>query len=409
MRCVRKENKLLRTIDFIDEIDNIVVFRTCEEERGKVVLQIGTADADRAVKVAKLFEKDIAALDVNMGCPKAFSVAGGMGVALAANIENAKKILVALKSAVTIPITCKIRIKKTAEETIPHVKELVATGISAIAIHARNKTERPQHTPHPEVIKAVVESGIDIPVICNGGSREITKHSDIQKYKDLCGASSIMLARAAEWNSSIFRKQGLLPKLEVVKMYLKYAVEYDNTAPNTKYNVQNILQDLQETEQGKKFLASETIEQICEVFDMKDFYDEKQAEFLKRKLELKKEMEDEPPAKKLKISNGDDDGTIYENVRYIRSNYEKGNELPKSIMHFYASKNYRTIPTYTFEKKGSNFKAVMHLNDKKYSSTIWDKNKKSAEQCACLVGCLTLRLIDRQELIANGSLDVSEP
>lgn len=74
---------------------------------------------------------------------------GGMGVALAANIENAKSILTTLVSSLTIPVTCKIRIRKTTEETIEHVKELVSTGIKAIAIHGRTRDERPQHKPHP--------------------------------------------------------------------------------------------------------------------------------------------------------------------------------------------------------------------------------------------------------------------
>lgn len=51
-----------------------------------------------------------------------------MGVALAANIENAKKILSLLVTSLSIPVTCKIRIRKTIEETISHVKELESTG-----------------------------------------------------------------------------------------------------------------------------------------------------------------------------------------------------------------------------------------------------------------------------------------
>lgn len=117
-----------------------------------------------------------------------------MGVALAANIENAKKILTTLVENLTIPVTCKIRIKKTIEETVEHVKELISTGIKAIAIHGRMREERPRHAPHPEVIKAVAESSI-IPIICNGGSKEIEKFSDIFKFKEECGADSVMIAR----------------------------------------------------------------------------------------------------------------------------------------------------------------------------------------------------------------------
>lgn len=149
LKCKRRENPILGTVDFIHEGDGDVVFRTCKKEKDHVVLQIGTANAERALKAAKLVENDVAGIDINMGCPKEFSIKGGMGAALAANIENAKKILTTLVSSLSIPVTCKIRIKRTAEETIEHVKELESTGIAAIAIHARTKNERPQHKPHP--------------------------------------------------------------------------------------------------------------------------------------------------------------------------------------------------------------------------------------------------------------------
>lgn len=57
-------------------------------------------------------------------------------------------------------------------------------------------------------IKAVSER-LTIPVIANGGSRDIEKFEDILKFRKECGASSVMIARAAEWNVSIFRKEGI--------------------------------------------------------------------------------------------------------------------------------------------------------------------------------------------------------
>lgn len=151
MKCQRRVNSVLGTVDFVDPLDSSVIFRTCEKERGKVILQIGTASADRALAVAKLVEKDVAGIDINMGCPKEFSVRGGMGAALAANMENAKKILTTLVTSLSVPVTCKIRIRKTTEETIAHVKELASTGIAAIAIHGRTRDERPHNSPHPGI------------------------------------------------------------------------------------------------------------------------------------------------------------------------------------------------------------------------------------------------------------------
>lgn len=71
-----------------------------------------------------------------------------------------------------------------------------------------------------------------------------------------------MLARAAEWNCSIFRKQGLLPLDEVIIDYLKVAIDYDNSPSNTKYCIQNMLRELQNTPKGKLFLECQTMKQI---------------------------------------------------------------------------------------------------------------------------------------------------
>lgn len=102
-------SEVLKTVDFIDKFDGNIVFRTCESEKGKVVLQMGTANAERALNVAKMVENDVAAIDINMGCPKAFSMKGGMGSALLLDPEGAKAILRTLVQNVKVPITCKIR------------------------------------------------------------------------------------------------------------------------------------------------------------------------------------------------------------------------------------------------------------------------------------------------------------
>lgn len=103
-------------------------------------------------------------------------------------------------------------------------------------------------------------------IIFSGGSQNIEKHEHIKKFKEETGCTSVMIARAAEWNCSIFRKEGMLPLDEVITEYLKLAIEYDNSPSNSKYCIQNMLRELQETPRGKKFLACQTLEQIWYFF-----------------------------------------------------------------------------------------------------------------------------------------------
>lgn len=109
-------------------------------------------------------EKDVAGIDVNMGCPKEFSIKGGMGAALLENPDKACAILSALVGGTNIPVTCKVRVLADTDRTVALCRRLEATGISAIAVHGRTRDERPQHSNRDDVIRAVAEALI-IPVI----------------------------------------------------------------------------------------------------------------------------------------------------------------------------------------------------------------------------------------------------
>ena len=115
-----------------------VAFRTCAEERERVVFQMGTADPARAVLVAKLVQHDVFGIDVNMGCPKPFSVKGGMGSALLRRPDDVRSILTALVQGLPHkPITCKIRLLPTFEETLALCELIQSTGVVAVGIHGR--------------------------------------------------------------------------------------------------------------------------------------------------------------------------------------------------------------------------------------------------------------------------------
>lgn len=408
-RCV---NDVLKTIDYVDKSDGTIVFRTCNLEKGKVVLQLGTASADRALIVGRKMQGDIAALDINMGCPKDFSIKGGMGVALLYDLERAKCILKALVDNLSIPVTCKVRIMPDLEETLRTVKELESTGISAIAIHGRTKIERPQHPVHIDVIKEIAKV-LKIPVIANGGSQEMRKLSDIHKFRDKCGASSVMVARAAQWNCSIFRHEGPLPIEEIIREYLRLSVDYDNSPSNSKYCVQMILRDLQETPIGRKFLDSQTLEQICEVWDLGQYCRSKQLEYHNAGIQGRRQaaprMEDDEddencPNKKIKISGNLEDDVIQHNICFIRVNYNNDVQLPKSKLYLYTVRNKLKLPKYDILHKDKLFRAVVQIGSKRYSSSFWEKNKKYAEQAAALVSLFHLGIETRENLIKIGSM-----
>jgi len=69
----RVVNETLGTIDFIKADGKTLLYRTCKEDYPNV-FQIGTSNAVNALKTAELVYNDVSGIDINMGCPKHFSV-----------------------------------------------------------------------------------------------------------------------------------------------------------------------------------------------------------------------------------------------------------------------------------------------------------------------------------------------
>ncbi|TRY85926.1 hypothetical protein DNTS_011937, partial [Danionella cerebrum] len=361
-QCVRVENELLETVDFVAP-DERVMFRTCKREKERVVFQmvVGTADPQRALTVAKLVERDVAAVDVNMGCPKEYSTKGGMGSALLSDPEKIEAILSTLVKGISKPVTCKIRILPTIEDTVNLVKRIEKTGVAAIAVHGRMKEERPQHPVHCDFIRAVAQS-VSIPVIANGGSSEIVKtFEDIKTFQVASGSSSVMLARVAMWNPSVFRQQGALS--------LEHAVRYDNNPFNTKYCLCQMLRD-----------------RIDEGFGMKDFYREIKAQLESRKASL--QVNGDQPAEPEEV-----DDVIVMPVRFERREYPP-QISPKMFLLEWSRKEKLDQPVYETEQRSQDrcFQSTVSVAEKKYRSTLWEKSKKFAEQAAALVCLRTLKL-----------------
>lgn len=85
--------ELLNTIEFIvpgEERPMLQIDKTREKDR--LVAQLGTNDGQRALRAARLVENDVAGIDINMGCPKKFSIQGGMGSALLNYPDKVKEV-----------------------------------------------------------------------------------------------------------------------------------------------------------------------------------------------------------------------------------------------------------------------------------------------------------------------------
>lgn len=68
----------------------------------------------------------------------------------------------------------------------------------------REQHERPRHPVHKDIIHRVAKE-LNISVISNGGSADIINYEDMDRFQEETGTDSVMVARAAQWNPSVFR------------------------------------------------------------------------------------------------------------------------------------------------------------------------------------------------------------
>jgi len=365
---------------------------------------MGTADADRALRTAKLVGNDVAGIDVNMGCPKPFSIKGGMGAALLSQPERIRDILTALvKGLPEKRITCKIRLLPTEEATLSLAKLIESTGVAALGVHGRLQAQRPRE-PVSEAQAALIKkvaSSLSIPVIANGGSLDIKAYSDLAPFQATTGCTSVMLARAAQWNMSVFRPEGLLPTEDVVRAYLRLAAQVDNPWENSKFCIMTTLHHEQVTERGKAVRESKSLREMCAVFGIEKEYDAIIAARRNRAAELGIAIDPdddamfdgsddvvggEPNSKRRRLTPAvGDDGVTRLKVVYNRKEHAEGMN-PKSLLLCYCKKQMIPPPAYTCSETAmKRFVAVVDINGNKYGATPGESTKKKAEQAAAQV------------------------
>ncbi len=262
-------------------------------ERGRLIYQMGTGESNLALPAAMMVQNDVDGIDINMGCPKKFSVSGGMGSALLDDLPRACDIISTLRRNVNVPVSCKIRLLKDDRSTLDFVTALVKAGACAVAIHGREVGDEAQQpaklTRLVEVVKLLKSSAIGVPVIING---DMYTRNDMVNLKRQSGADAVMLARPALYNTSIFRKPTfaaknkeiedcqeeedrygydsnlLLPKTKVIQDYLAHANAYDGHVKNIKYVVCEMMTNRRTPTNltpfmPTKFPGGQTIDDIC--------------------------------------------------------------------------------------------------------------------------------------------------
>ena len=175
-----------------------------ESDEHPITGQLFGADPTVMARAAGMVEElgfDI--VDINLGCPaKKVVKCGGSG--LLRDLKGLEQVLRAVRSAVSIPVTIKIRAgwdeNTIVAAEVARMAEQI--GIEGIAVHPRTRVQVYTGSADWNIIRDV-KRGVRMPVIGNG---DIHCPEDAMRMLRETGCDAVMIGRAASTNPWIFRQ-----------------------------------------------------------------------------------------------------------------------------------------------------------------------------------------------------------
>ena len=187
-------------------------------------------------------------VDLNLGCPIDHFTRKGLGAALARQPNRVRRNVEALRAAVTVPVTVKIRLGWNADTRnyLDVARAAVDGGAAAVTVHGRTREARYRYPADWNAI-AEVAAALPVPVIGNG---DLLYPHEIAERRAASGCAAVMIARGALIKPWIFREaaQGYWDitaeeRLAIYRRYVELGREHwsnpaaasDSSAPLDEY------------------------------------------------------------------------------------------------------------------------------------------------------------------------------
>src|SRR5215218_8941568 len=167
-----------------------------DETERPFAVQIFGGQPERMAMGAEMAEEvgaDI--LDVNCGCPAPKVVKNGGGSGLMREPERLQTILKAIKKAITIPLTLKVRTGYTDSSinVVDIARMAEQCGVEHIQVHGRTREQGYKGLANWEIIRQV-KKAVNVPVSGNGDITTI--EYGLQRWRE-SGVDGLLIGRGA--------------------------------------------------------------------------------------------------------------------------------------------------------------------------------------------------------------------
>jgi nifR3 family TIM-barrel protein len=212
------------------------MLNSAPEEKPLSVQIFGSDPGIMAEAAAIVESKGADIVDINFGCSVRKVTKTGAGVALMRTPDQAEALLAAVRKAICIPLTIKIRSgwDASGREALNITRIAQNCGVDAIAVHPRTAGQQFRGQADWSIIAAVKKS-VGIPVIGNG---DIVSARDALKMMEETGCDAVMIGRRAIGNPEIFSRvlaringfeparEDLSRRFDIMTHYFKASVDY---------------------------------------------------------------------------------------------------------------------------------------------------------------------------------------
>lgn len=169
-----------------------------------LIVQFCANDPDDLLQAAQHVAPYCDAVDLNLGCPQGIARKGHYGSFLQESPNLIHSLVSKLAKDLDIPVTAKMRILNTKEETLQYAKLLLDAGASWIAVHGRRREQKGHKTGLADwtMIRFLRDMLPKETVIFANGN--VLGHQELERCLQVTGADGVMSAEGNLCDPGIF-------------------------------------------------------------------------------------------------------------------------------------------------------------------------------------------------------------